>query len=109
MQFIVIGRDGKDADALARRMAARAAHIALGDKLVASGNLLMGVALLDGEGKMCGSVLLCDFASREALDGWLREEPYVTGQVWKETEVVECRVGPSFQNILEKITASSLS
>jgi len=31
MQFLVIGKDGKDKDAKARRLAARQAHIILGD------------------------------------------------------------------------------
>ncbi len=103
MQFMVIGRDGTDGEALGRRMSARAAHIALGDKMVAAGSLLFGVALLNTAGEMCGSVLLCEFPERSDLDAWLREEPYVTGKVWVEIEVKECRVGPSFQGVFEKI------
>lgn len=106
MQFVVIGRDAVDTSAMDRRMAARTAHIALGDKMVAAGSLLFGVALLNMEGKMCGSILICEFPERAALDAWLREEPYVTGKVWAEVEVKECRVGPSFQGILEKIKAA---
>jgi uncharacterized protein len=101
MHYIVIGRDGDDDNALARRMAARAKHIEVGDTMIAAGNLLLAVALLDDNGKMCGSVLLCEFPDRQALDTWLIEEPYVTGDVWREIEIKECRVGPSFQAILQ--------
>ena len=96
MQYHVIGRDGTDDEALQRRLAAREAHIALGDKLFTSGNMLFGVALLDGEGTMIGSSLVVDFATRTELDDWLAIEPYVIGDVWKSIEVTPCRVGPSF-------------
>jgi len=39
MQFLVVGLDGKDEKAMERRMAAREAHIEMGDKLVESGNV----------------------------------------------------------------------
>jgi uncharacterized protein YciI len=105
MQFVVIGRDGNDAGAMERRMAARAGHIAICDKLASRGELLYGTALLDENGKMCGSVILCDFPDREALDAWLREEPYVTNRVWESVEVSACRVGPTFEPVLAKMKA----
>ena len=58
MQFLVIGLDGRDSKAMDRRLAARKDHIALGDKLLASGNMWYGAALLDDNGKMKGSVLI---------------------------------------------------
>ena len=102
MQFLVIGHDGKDAEALNRRLAARPAHIELGNKLRAEGHHLFGVALLDEFEKMVGSLLLVDFANRADLDEWLEHEPYVTGRVWQSIEVTRCQVGPSFQGILEE-------
>ena len=77
MQFLVVGYDGKDPEALNRRLAVRDAHIALGDKLRDSGNLLYGVAMLTEDNKMCGSMLIAEFESRAALDEWLATEPYV--------------------------------
>lgn len=96
MQFIVIAHDGTDEQALQRRLAVREAHLALSDNMAASGHQLYGVALLNDAGKMIGSVMVCEFASREELDAWLEKEPYVTGDVWKRIEVMPCRVGPSF-------------
>ena len=96
MQFIFIAHDGTDEQALQRRLAVREAHLALSDSMAASGHQLYGVALLNDAGKMIGSVMVCEFASREELDAWLEREPYVTGDVWKQIEVMPCRVGPSF-------------
>ncbi|GAA1414304.1 YciI family protein [Catellatospora coxensis] len=96
MQFLLIAHDGKDDGALARRLAARDAHIALGDQLVASGNMLYGGAMLDEAGQMTGSVLVLDFPSREDVGAWLKIEPYVLGDVWREIDIQPFRVGPSF-------------
>ena len=96
MQFLVVGYDGTDDGALKRRMAVREAHIALGDKMRDAGKMLYGVAILDDSAKMIGSALVCDFNSRHELDQWLKEEPYVTGDVWRKIEVHNCKVGPSF-------------
>lgn len=99
MQFLVLGYDGTDENALARRMSVREKHIALGDKMRDEGKMLYGAAILDDQDKMIGSVLIVDFDSREELDNWLKYEPYVTGEVWKKIEVQKCKVGPSFVGI----------
>lgn len=96
MQFLVLGYDGTDDQAISRRMAVRDDHIALGDKMRDAGTMLYGAAILDDGGKMIGSVLICDFPSRVELDEWLTIEPYVTGRVWERIEVQPCKVGPSF-------------
>lgn len=96
MQFLVMGYDGKDEEALSRRMAVREAHIALGDKMRDAGKMLYAAAILDDQQKMIGSVLICEFNDRAELDRWLEEEPYVKGNVWQKIEVNPCKVGPSF-------------
>lgn len=96
MTFLVIGRDARDEQALARRTAAREAHLKLGDQMKARGELLYAVAMLDDSGKMIGSVIVLELPSREAVDAYLRVEPYVTGDVWRNIEISAGRVGPSF-------------
>jgi len=54
---------------------------------VEAGTVLMGGAILDGEGAMSGSVMLVDFPSLDALHDWLDHDPYVTGDVWQEYDV----------------------
>ncbi len=102
MQFVVIGRDATDEGALERRMAAREAHLGLVSKGVEEGRFLMGAALLDDHEKMVGSMMLVDFESRAELDAWLKTEPYVTGGVWNDVEVIPAKVAPSFVKFLPK-------
>lgn len=87
MQFVLIGLDGTDPEAPARRQAARPQHIAMGENLLASGNLWYGAALLHDDGTMKGSLYVVDFPSEEALQIYLKEEPYVVGDVWREVTI----------------------
>ena len=92
MQFFVKGLDGKDKNAMKRRLAVREAHLALGDELEASGNRWYGAVLLDDDGKMIGSVAIMDFPSEKELQEYLAKEPYVVGKVWKDIEIHKCNV-----------------
>ncbi|HEY4874388.1 MAG TPA: YciI family protein [Puia sp.] len=97
MQFLVIGRDGKDKDAKARRLAVRQAHIALGDELVKKGNVWFGAALHDEEGEMIGSAFFMNFPTRKELDEYLTIEPYMIGNVWKTIEIIPCNTRNPWQ------------
>lgn len=96
MQFLVTGYDGSDEKALERRLAARDAHLKGVEAAAAKGEHLYGAALLDAEGKMVGSFLVVDYPHREALDAWLKKEPYILGNVWERVEITPCRVAPTF-------------
>jgi uncharacterized protein YciI len=102
MQFIVIGHDGTDEGALERRMAARDAHLKVCAESVASGNQLIGAAMMNDEGKMNGSVMIMNFDTREELDQWLAREPYVSGKVWGRIEVIPCKVPDTFAHCFPK-------
>lgn len=91
-QFLIVARDGRDPEALARRMAARPAHFEGIKDLVAAGNLISGGALLDDAGKMAGSYALCEFPDRAAIDTWFAHEPYVQQGVWKDIEITPIRI-----------------
>lgn len=97
MQYLVIGIDGTDDDALHRRLAVRADHIALGDKLMASGNMWYGAALLNESGKMKGSMLYMYFDTEDQLQEWLAKEPYVTGDVWRSIEIHKSNIRDPWQ------------
>lgn len=94
MQFLITAHDHPDA--LPRRMEVRERHIALGDRMKAEGKMLYAAAILDDAGEMRGSMIVCDFPDRAALDDYLAVEPYVTGNVWGNIDVRPCRVGKSF-------------
>lgn len=96
MQFLLLGHDGTDPGAMDRRMAAREQHLACFDSLLREGVFLHGAALLDEGGRMIGSLILCDFESREALeDQWLKREPYVLGGVWERVEIHRIQSRPT--------------
>lgn len=102
MQFIVIAFDGKDAGAPARRLAARPAHLKMVEEATARGEQILGVAILDDDGKMIGSLMVMNFPSRAMLDAWLEQEPYVKGKVWEEIQVYNGAIPPSFAHLLKK-------
>ena len=84
MQFTVIGLDGTDKAAPARRQKARQQHIDMGEQLRLSGNMWYGATLLHDDGTMKGSMILVDFPSEKELKKWLDKEPYVVGDVWRD-------------------------
>lgn len=92
MQFLIMGFDGTDKEAKERRAIARPKHIALGEKLLTSGNFWYGAALLNESGYMHGSMLLMDFPSRSELQAWLDIEPHQTEGVWHKVEIHRCNV-----------------
>lgn len=96
MQFLVLGYDGKDEKAAERRMANRETHLAGVAKMKAEGKILYGIAMLDKDEKMIGSVMVMDFPSRAELEKWLQVEPYVVGKVWEKIEVFNAKVPPLF-------------
>jgi uncharacterized protein len=87
MEFVVIARDGTDAEAKERRRSVRPAHLDGIRPFVERGHVEVGGAILDDEGDMVGSVLLVDFPTRVDLDRWLEGDPYVTQGVWQQIEV----------------------
>lgn len=94
MQFIVIAYDGTDEKAFDRRLAVRESHLKLANELYESGTWLFASAILNDEGKMIGSMIVCDFPSRDELDEWLKVEPYITGHVWQKIEINRAQVPP---------------
>jgi uncharacterized protein len=86
-QYIVYGWDGKDDNALERRMNARPAHFDNARKWKESGNYVLGGAMLNEEGKMIGSTMVMQFETKEELQQWLDTEPYVTGNVWENVDI----------------------
>lgn len=96
MQFLVLGYDGTDADAPARRQAARSDHLAGVEAMRRAGTVLYAAAICTDDERMIGSALVCDFPTRADLDEWLAREPYVAGQVWERIDVHPCKVPPAF-------------
>ena len=95
MQFIVRGLDGKDENALDRRMAARPDHLAMAKNMYQQGKWLYAAAILNDEGNMTGSVIICEFESEQSMKSqWLDKEPYILGNVWETVEISKAQVAP---------------
>lgn len=87
MQFVIIGLDGTDKDAPARRQAVRQDHVEMGDELLRSGNLWYGAALLHDDGSMKGSMYVMSFKTEAGLQAYLKQEPYIVGDVWRDVTI----------------------
>lgn len=92
MQYVVHAYDYSDA--LDRRLAIRERHLDGIRRMKADGTFHLGGALLDGEGRMIGSMMLIEMADDAAVHDWLREEVYVTEGVWEKVDVKPFRAAP---------------
>jgi uncharacterized protein YciI len=83
VQFVIRAYDGKGM--LEKRMEVRPRHLEGMEKN--KEHVICAGGLLDEEGKMKGSMLVMEFETRQELDAYLANEPYVQEQVWEKIEV----------------------
>jgi uncharacterized protein YciI len=92
---VAIARDGRDPEALPRRLAARPRHFERVRSAAESGVLAFGGAILDGpEGAMTGSIAVTRHASHAEAEAFWAEDPYVREGVWKDLEVFGTAIRP---------------
>lgn len=89
MQFVLICRDRPGA--LSDRLAVRDRHMAGIRAGKLNGSIIDGGALLGPESEMNGSIILCEFPDRAALDAYLAEEVYAAEGVWGDVEILPMR------------------
>ncbi|BBN83318.1 hypothetical protein PA25_33030 [Pseudoalteromonas sp. A25] len=94
MQYIITAHDYKDDEAINRRLAVRDAHFVGIKTLIEKGHFLSGGAMLDETGKMIGSSVHVEFSTRQELDNWLSDDPYVVNKVWESIDIKEARLVP---------------
>ena len=90
MQFIINAYDATDA--LEKRMAVRPDHLENLKKVQEKGKIVCAGGKMDDAGKVIGSFLVMEFASRELLDEYLESEPYIKHGVWEKVNVETCNV-----------------
>ena len=83
VQYMIKAYDGENM--LEKRLAVRPRHLENMAKV--PGKVICAGGLLDGEGKMKGSVLIMDFQSKKLLRQYLDSEPYLKERVWETVEV----------------------
>jgi len=93
-QYLVTAEDGTDPAALDRRMATRPAHMERVEPFARDGTLVIGIAKLDGAGRMVGSVLVLDLPDEKSVHAWLQDDPYTKAGVWQRFVVAPCRTAP---------------
>jgi len=91
MYFVIVANDGPAAGTQERRLAVRPEHMDGLRRLRIEGRLSGGGGILDDTGRMIGSILVCDFPDRTALDAYLREEVYARERVWQDISVYPLR------------------
>ncbi len=92
MAWLVMAFDGDDAGALARRLAARDAHVAFITTEAAEGRLALGLPLHDEAGKSLGSLMVLDVPDQAGLDAYLANEPFANSGVWQRVETHPFRI-----------------
>jgi uncharacterized protein YciI len=90
MAWLILAFDGTEADAPARRMAARDAHVAFITKEAEAGRLLLGLPLHDESAKSRGSLMVI----AEDPDAYLAAEPFARQGVWQRIAVHPFRIAP---------------
>ena len=88
MQYIIKAYDGEGM--LDKRMEIRPRHLEGIERITEP--VICAGGLLDDEGKMKGSVLIMEYESREQLEEYLANEPYVQENVWQKIEVERMNV-----------------
>ncbi len=76
---------------LEQRLATRPAHVERLEKLNAEGRVLVAGALPkernNPQAGFYGSIIIVDFDSREELDAWIAEEPFLKAGVYAHIDV----------------------
>lgn len=89
MLFVLLCTDRENT--VEQRLATRPAHVVRLEALNEQGRLLTAGAMPkerdNPQAGFYGSVMIVDFASREELDKWLAEEPFVLAGVYEKVEV----------------------
>jgi hypothetical protein len=92
MLYSIIGRDHPDS--LAKRRAARPAHLARLHDLLAAGRILLAgpFPAIDspdpGPAGFTGSLIVAEFASLDEAKAWAAEDPYTLAGVFASVEVL---------------------
>ncbi|AYA02878.1 hypothetical protein BEN74_08470 [Acinetobacter sp. WCHAc010034] len=74
-----------------KRLAVRPQHLARLEKLDAEGRLIAAGAMpkdpANPQAGFYGSTIIADFDSREALDAWLQDEPFLQAGIYGQIDV----------------------
>lgn len=84
MRVALVTRDKPGA--LQIRIDTRAAHL---DYIASTGVVEMAGPLLDGDGQMCGSLIILDVADMAAAQDWAANDPYALAGLFDSATLTE--------------------
>ncbi|MDB5115220.1 MAG: hypothetical protein JWQ79_712 [Mucilaginibacter sp.] len=91
-QYLITAYDYTDEGTLQRRMNVRPHHLDSIRELKASGNYVVGGAMLNEKGNMIGSTMILQFENEEELETWKRTDPYITQKIWESFDIKPFKV-----------------
>jgi uncharacterized protein YciI len=94
MAYAIVAFDGTDAEAPARRLGARDAHVAFITEEARAGRLALGVPLHDESGHTLGSLMILDVPDQAGLHAYLAGEPFARREVWRRVATHPFRIAP---------------
>lgn len=94
MQFVLIGDDGEDAEAPARRQAVRLRHLAHIRAWAEAGKLILSGPRMPDDATTTGSLQFFDVAEAGEMDAYMAAEPFAQEGVWQRARVLPFRVAP---------------
>lgn len=106
MSFLVLIYDY--ADVTERRDCVRGRHIEYQRPFAENGVLLVGGALLDGEGSPIGSVAIVTYEAKEQVENWIHNDPYFVEHVWNEISILPIRTAEDLPFFRDNFEASDV-
>lgn len=94
MGFVLIGHDGTDAGAPARREAAREPHLASIRRNAEAGRVVMSGPRFRPDGSIAGSLQFFEVPAPADMEDYLAQEPFVAQGIWTRIEVLPFRIAP---------------
>lgn len=94
MGHVILGWDGEDAEAPARRASVRDRHLAVLNRWAAAGRLNLAVPLFRADGTAAGSVMILDGEDEVGAREYLMDEPFARDGVWLSYQMRPFRIAP---------------
>ncbi|UPY37507.1 YciI family protein [Sediminicoccus sp. KRV36] len=94
MGYVILGWDGEDAEAPARRAAVRERHLKVITAWAAAGRLNLAVPLFRADGSAAGSIMILNDEDEVGAREYLLEEPFAREGVWLSYQMRPYRIAP---------------
>lgn len=94
MGYVILGWDGEDEGAAARRAAVRERHLEVITRWAAAGRLHLAVPLFRGDGTAAGSLMILNDEDEVGAREYLLEEPFAREGVWLSYQMRPYRIAP---------------